>query len=430
MTRLLSPIQHPVRARVSVPGSKSITNRALLLAALTPGTHALDGWLDSDDTQAMQRCLTALNCNIVKDSEGCLVVQGTSRLPESTGADLYVDNAGTAARFLVAAAAAGCGVYHFDGSPRMRERPMALLIEALRELGASVTERGAAGCFPLDVTGSDLAGGSLRIRGDVSSQFISALMMIGPLTAEGITIRIDGPLVSAPFVTMTARMMQAYGAQVLCDLARGVIHCAPGGYRRASGIYAIEPDATAASYFWAAAAVTGGSVLVEGLHTDSLQGDIAFCELLSSMGCALHEGDEGLRVDGPACLTGLDTDMGGISDTFLTLAAIAPYAGQPVTIRGVEHARHQECDRVEAMCAALKALGVQVHEYPDGLRIFPAGRVHGDATTRHDHRMAMAMAVCALRSEGIRIDDPSCVAKTFPAFWQVWEEMHDQSGRA
>ncbi len=429
MSRLLLPIGCPARACISVPGSKSITNRALLLAALTPGAHLLTGWLDSDDTQAMRNCLTASGCNVSVDPAGRLVVHGARRLTEYGQADLYVDNAGTAARFLVAAAAAGEGVYRFDGSPRMRERPMALLIDALRTLGASITERGAAGCFPLDVKGRDLTGGALQIRGDVSSQFISALMMIGPLTAQGVSIHVDGPLVSAPFVTMTARMMEAFGAHVVCDLNRGEIRCESGGYRRESGPYAIEPDATAASYFWAAAAVTGGAVTVRGLASDSLQGDVEFTTLLQRMGCSVIEAPDGLSIHGPERLSALDADMSGISDTFLTLAAIAPYADAAVTIRGVEHARHQECDRVAAVCSALKALGVSVEEYADGLRIFPAERVSGEAATRNDHRMAMSLAVCALRSEGIRIDDPECVAKTFPTFWQVWEDMYEQSRR-
>ncbi len=321
---------------------------------------------------------------------------GGGRIP-ATEADVFCAEAGTAARFLVAAAATGEGVYRFDAAPQLRRRPLALLLDALRAQGTR-TEPEDAGGMPFTLLARGLTGGSLRLPGDTSSQFISALLMAAPLGRATLDLRVDG-LVSRPYVTMTLRMMAQFGADAAATGADRFV-VTPGAY--AARDYTIEPDASTASYFFAAAA-TGGRVQVLGLHRKSaLQGDVAFLDVLEAMGCTVTDEPEGVRVAGPASLAGLTVDMADISDTFMTLAAIAPLATSPVTITGIGNVRLKESDRIAAVEDNLRRLGVRTESGVDWLRVFPATPRGAHVDPHGDHRIAMAFSVLGLRVPGNR----------------------------
>ncbi len=417
-----------------VPGSKSVTNRALLLAGLADGDSSLRGGLIADDTLAFAAGLRSLGIVAREQSGGWRVSGCAGRVPAAE-ADVFCAEAGTAARFLLAAAAAGHGAYRFDAAPQLRRRPLAVLLEALRAQGAA-TEPPDAGALPFTLLARGLAGGRLRLPGDTSSQFISALLMAAPLGREPLDLRVDG-LVSRPYVSMTLRMMAQFGAggEAHGD-ERFVV--GPGAY--AGRDYDVEPDASTASYFFAAAA-TSGRVQVLGLHRDGcLQGDIAFLDVLECMGCVVTDEPEGVRVAAPgplrrpggssdlgapggSSLAGLTVDMADISDTFMTLAAIAPLATSPVTITGIANVRLKESDRIAAMEDNLRRLGVRTESGPDHLRIYPGTPTGGRVDPHGDHRIAMAFAVLGLRVPGIVVDDPACVSKTCPSFFDLWRAL-------
>ncbi len=409
----------PLRATIRPPGSKSITNRALICAALAEGTSTLAGVLESEDTQVMVESLGRLGIHVDVDTAAQqMVVQGAAGNIPARSADLFIGNSGTSVRFLTAMAALGRGEYRLDGVPRMRQRPIAPLTEALNQWGANV-QCAAGGCPPVVVRGAGLAGGKASIRGDLSSQFLSALLMVAPYAAHAAGLEIDGPLVSKPYVTMTLGVMRAFGVDVpQGDLERFEIP--PQQCYRATH-YAIEPDASAASYFLAAAAIAGGEVTVEGLRRDSLQGDVAFCDCLERMGCELRYSDEHgggrITVIGRP-LVGIEVDMNAISDTVQTLSAVALFANGPTRITGVEHIRHKETDRIAALAIELRKFGALVDERPDGLTITPGVLRGATIDTYDDHRMAMSMALVGLRTTGVVINDPRCVDKTYPAFFK------------
>ena len=447
------PLTHPVNAIVDVPGSKSITNRALILAALATGTSRLRGALEADDTRVMLESLQTLGIaatrenwyqkpalsnaknadntvreagyNSAQTETATITVVGQDGRIPNTGADLFVGNSGTSIRFLTALCALGRGTYTLDGVARMRERPQADLLDALQTLGVNATSVENTGCPPLRVESEHgLQGGTVRLRAEASSQFLTALLMAAPYAAGDVRIEILGtyrPL----YVEITRRMMAQWGVQV--DVEKNRFHIAHGQQYTAQEAYDIEPDASSASYFFAAAAVTGGKVTVRGLKADALQGDVLFAtEVLAEMGCEVQEEAEGLTVIAPpdGKLRGVDRDMSLISDTALTLAAIAPFADSPTTIRNIAHTRLQECDRIAAVCAELRRMGVQVDERPDGYTIHPAPTIRPAVTqTYHDHRVAMSFALVGLRTSGIVIDNPACVAKTFPGYWQALERL-------
>jgi 3-phosphoshikimate 1-carboxyvinyltransferase len=407
-----------VDAVVAIPGSKSITNRALLLAALADGPSTLTGALFSEDTDYMAGALNALGIPVRADASAeTFHVEGAGgRLPAAE-ADLFIGNSGTSARFLTAALALGQGTYRLDGVPRMRERPIEDLLDALRQLGADARSENGTGCPPVVVRAAGLPGGTARMRADVSSQFLSGLLMAAPGSRDGVTIGIEGDLASKPYVDITLRMMRAWGVEASNEAYRR-FHV-PGGQTYTARDYAVEPDASGASYFFAAAAVTGGRVRVPGLSADSLQGDAAFVDVLEGMGCAVERGTDYLEVCGPTRLCAVDVDMNAISDTVMTLAAIAPLAGGPTTIRNVRNIRFKETDRLAAVATELRRLGVEVEEREDGLTIQPAASLTpAEIETYDDHRMAMSFAITGLRAPGISIQDPGCVAKTFPDFFR------------
>lgn len=347
---------------------------------------------------------------------------GTFAAPE---ADIFVGNSGTSMRFLVAALPLGQGRYRIDGIPRMRLRPIAPLLTALQELGADARGELQEGYPPVVVQASGLPGGTTTMAGDLSSQYFSALLMAAPYAQAGVEVTVQGDLVSKPYLPMTTEVMAAFGVTADLDTTNWARLGVRPGQRYTGRDYAIEPDASNASYFFAAAAVTGGRVRVDGLGNHSTQGDLGFVEVLRAMGAEVEIGDDFTEVQGPpnGDLRGVDLDLGPISDTAQTLAAIAPFASGPTTIRGVAHARLKETDRVAALVTELRRLGQEVEEYPDGLRVTPQPITPAAIHTYNDHRMAMSFAVAALRSPGISLLDPGCVAKTFPRFFEVLDAV-------
>jgi 3-phosphoshikimate 1-carboxyvinyltransferase len=423
----IHPVSHPIEGTIRVPGSKSITNRALLLAALAEGPSRLEGALFSDDTRYMEAALNQLGVPVRGDEKAeTYEVEGRGGAFPTAEAELFLGNAGTATRFLSAALCLGQGNYHVDGIPRMRQRPIGDLLGALRELGADITS--TDDCVPLEIRAKGLKGGAVKLRGDASSQFLSALLLVAPKTRDGLKIDIDGPLFSKPYVEMTLRMLEQWGAtSENQDLASFYV---AGNQNFKAQNYIIEPDASSASYFFAAAAVTGGRIRVKHLGKDALQGDIAFIDVLAKMGCTIKKAQNYLEVTGPpdGKLHGLSVDMNAISDTVMTLAAIAPFADAPVEITNIGHIRGKETDRIAALSKELGRLGVKVEEKTDGLTVFPAKKLKRAAIkTYDDHRMAMSFAITALKSPGIEIRDPGCVAKTFPDFFERLEKLSQKA---
>ncbi|MCE9534034.1 MAG: 3-phosphoshikimate 1-carboxyvinyltransferase [Planctomycetes bacterium] len=415
----IQPITGPVTASVSVPGSKSITNRALVLAALAKAKDGcrLHGALRSEDTEVMIDCLRKLGFRLEVDWEHSEISVGSPshRLIPEASADLFAANSGTSMRFLCAMVSLGKGRYRLDGVSRMRERPIEDLLAALRQLGVDARSETGNGCPPVTIDAKGIAGGSVAIRGDVSSQFLSALMMIAPFTTEGLTIRLAGSLVSEPYIVMTRKMLESWGATVEQPTADSY-KISPGldGEREQ---YAIEPDASAASYFLAAAAILQGQVTVLDLPEQSLQGDVDFVDILGQMGCRIEKCSSGITVHGRP-LRGVEVDMNAISDTVMTLGAVACFADGPTTIRNVGHIRHKETDRITALANELRKVGASVEEFADGLKITPGPLRGAIIDTYNDHRMAMSMALVGLRVPGVVIRNPGCVAKTYPDFWR------------
>ncbi len=426
---LISPIPHPLNASVHVPGSKSLTNRALLIAALAQGTTRLENALFSDDSRYFAEALQTLGFDVHLDP-GALQMTVTGlggRIPTKQAA-LFIGNAGTAARFLTAFLTLGSGEYVLDGDPRMRERPIGDLVKALNQWGAAIEPYGLRHsgcpdlCPPLKVVAHGLAGGKTQVAGDISSQFLSALLMVASYARSAVEIEVTTALNSKPYVDMTLAIMADFGVAVERE-GYNRFRIFPARYSPRAH-YLIESDASAASYFFAAAAVCGGTVRVENISRRSKQGDIRFLDLLERMGCAVKETEQGIEVTGGSELRGLDIDMRDIPDTAQTLAAVAPFASSPTRIRGIASARLKETDRIAATCAELTRLGVRVEEHPDGMTIYPTANLRPAAVcTYNDHRMAMAFSLIGLRVPGIHIENPACVSKTFPRFFETLAQV-------
>lgn len=416
----VQPLDRPVNATVNVPGSKSVTNRVLILAALADGVSEIKNPLFSDDSYWLMDALVRLGLPVHADREAATItITGQRGIIPERDVELFVGNAGTAARFLPPMLALGEGPYTVDGVPRMRERPVADLVDSMRALGAAVEYAEEEGRFPLVVLGGGLRGGAASVEGSKSSQFLSGLLMAAPYAEEGVLLEVSGGLVSRPYVGITTGLMREFGAEVE---ERDDRYAVPRGSYRARE-FAVESDASAASYFLAAAAVTGGRVRVEGLGAGTSQGDLRFAGVLEKMGCGVEVGPEHVEVRGPARLSGVEVDMNEFSDTMMTLAAIAPFADGPTRISNVEHTRHQETDRVSAVATELRRLGVRVEEGRDYLRVEPGLVRPAVVETYGDHRLAMAFAVTGLVAEGVRIKDPSCVSKTFPDYFTRLEAL-------
>jgi 3-phosphoshikimate 1-carboxyvinyltransferase len=444
------PLDKPARATIRVPGSKSITNRALILAALSDPEKGseLQGACQSEDTEIMIAALRDLSFSVRADwaSSHIHVRRGPhARIIPATQAELFLGNSGTSMRFLTALVALGHGRYRLDGVARMRERPIEDLLAALRQLGVKAYSERHNGYPPVIVETSGLEGGPVRLKANLSSQFLSGLLMVAPLARQEVTIEIEGPLVSRPYVEMTLEMMEEFGVEIDLSVAGapyrlqetmkdfgvriptnlGSQFQVPNVPWYAARSFNIESDASAASYFFATAAITHGHVIVPGLGNLSIQGDVDFVDILQQMGCQVVLAEDEAYVRGGA-LCGVDVDMNAISDCVMTLAAVACFAEGPTTIRNVAHIRHKETDRLHALATELQKVGAKVDEFPDGLRITPEPLHGAEIETYNDHRIAMSMTLIGLKVPGIVIRNPGCVAKTYPGFFEDLEKLREK----
>lgn len=445
-TYAVNPVKGPVAIEVEVPGSKSITNRALLMAAMGDGESVLRGVLFSEDSRYFLRALEELGFPIeIREKERVVRITGQGgRIPQKNG-EVYVGSAGTAARFLTAFLAMGDGVFHLDSSEQMKKRPMRELLEVLEQLGADITYHGEEYAFPMTIVGigrgmpeGKKESAAVELNIDRSSQFLSALLIAAPIRFSHLRIRLTGDRSARSYVEMTEQMMKQFGHSGVQRLDEDCYETKEGGYRAQS--YQIEPDVSAACYFYAMAAVTGGSAVVRHMRRDSLQGDMKFLHVLEQMGCTVEwvlsgealsgQGDAGgrqmqLRLSGPPAgkLKGITASFSDFSDQALTMAAIAPYADAPVTMQGIAHIRGQESDRISVIHTELARLGIRCTETEDGITIYPGEPVGACIKTYDDHRVAMSFAIMGLRTEGIVIENPSCCKKTFPQYFTVLEQV-------
>ncbi len=418
----IQPIRKPLDVTIEVPGSKSYTNRALLVAAMANGVSTLTGALFSDDTHYMSTSLRNLDLQIDADEKrATFEVHGNGGNIPVAGADLYIGNSGTTSRSLIAYVSLGHGKFVIDGDePMRRGRPITDLLDALTQIKVSARSQFDNGHLPVVIQADGLEGGKTRIDVTKSSQFLTALLLIAPYAKNGLEIEVVGKR-EMPYIDITLAVMEAFGVHAVNENYQHFR--IEGGQKYQPRVYNIEPDASSASYFFAAAALTGGRVTVQHLHVDSKQGDVQFVRILEQMGCRVIFADTGITVTGPRQLRGINVDMRTISDTALTLAAIAPFADSRVIIRNIEHTRWQETDRIHAMVTELRKLGVPVVEHRDGLEISPAPITSAAIDTYDDHRMAMAFSLIGLKVPGIQINNPECVSKTFPSYFQVLEAL-------
>lgn len=408
----------PISGRVTLPGSKSYTNRALPIAALADGVSTIHGALDSDDTRYMVAALQELGIAVDADWDaGTIVVTGTNGVIPASEADLFLGNSGTSMRFLTALVTLGVGRYRLDGNDAMRTRPIGPLINGLRSMGVDVKELGAPGCPPIEVVTNGLPGETVVMPGDLSSQFFSALAMVAPYARGPMEIVVEGELVSKPYIDLTADAMATFGVRLRHENYRRI--WVEPGQKYSAAEYHVEPDASAASYFFALAAVTGGAITVERLPSSSSQGDTRFVDVLEEMGCRIERGQHDITVHGPNRLQGVDVDMNAISDTVMSLAAIAPFADGSTHIRNIGHIRLKETDRLTALTTELSRLGIATDETEDSLTIYPGEPQPAIVETYDDHRIAMSFAITGVKAVGIRIADPLCVRKTVPRFWDI-----------
>lgn len=408
---------------VTVPGSKSITNRALLLAMLAEGKSVLSGTLYSDDSGHFLSCLQSLGFEtLASEADARMEVTGLGgRLPKSE-ASLYVGSAGTAARFLTACLGVSNGTFHMDASAQMKKRPMAPLLTSLQELGCEITFTEKEGYFPFTLHSSGFVKDEISIDINASSQFLSALLIAAGLSQKDFCIHVAGSHGMA-YIDMTCKMMRQFGMPVKkIDTNTFLV---PAGHTYQARSYHVEPDVSAACYFYALAAILGISVTVKGVKEDSLQGDVAFLHILAQMGCSLTHTEEGLCITGPdrGSLKGVIVDMSACSDQAITLAAIAPYANTPTTITGIGHIRYQESNRIAAIIENLTAMGIVCKELTDGVTIYPSAPQPALVKTHDDHRLAMGFALTGLLAKGIRIENPSCCKKTFENYFEVLEAV-------
>ncbi len=414
----------PIEATVKLPGSKSLTNRAFIIAALAHGTSTLHGVGLADDMRYMIDFLKGLEIDVtVDEARRIATVGGCGGHVPAGEADLFCGNAGTVARFGAAMCCLGMGRYRIDGVERMRSRPIAPLVNVLRDLGASIGYEDKEGFLPLTIAGNGLRGGQASLTADQSSQFVSAVLLAAPYARGDVMLHLVGEVVSQPYIRMTLQMMEDFGVSVLADRGRYIV---PALQTYTARTYRIEPDASAASYFLAAAALTGGRVTVEGLGRRSLQGDVGFVHVLEQMGCRIEQDDASTTVTGPkdGRLRSVDVDLNATPDMAQTLAVLALFADGPTNIRNVANLRVKETDRIAAVATELAKFGAKVRPREDGFSIEPPARPQPAAVdTYNDHRMAMSFALAGLRLDGVVIKDAGCVSKTFPEFFEVFEGM-------
>ncbi|WP_323016588.1 3-phosphoshikimate 1-carboxyvinyltransferase [Castellaniella sp.] len=429
-------LQPSVRAAgtVTLPGSKSISNRALLLAALAEGATTLTGLLDSDDTRVMLSALEALGVDVQTDGQGGARVVGASTWPQRQ-ADLFLGNAGTAFRPLTAALAVMGGDYRLSGVPRMHERPIGDLVDALRGLGCALAYEAQENYPPLKISQGRLrVDQPVRVRGSVSSQFLTALLMAAPIaagrTGQPVIIELDGPLISKPYILITLNLMARFGVAVQRDGWERFTIPAQARYR-SPGRYAVEGDASSASYFLGLGAIAGGPIRLQGVGADSIQGDLAFADVVQDMGATVHREADALVVQGPVVAQGgrlraFDRDFNLIPDAAMTAAVLALYADGPCHLRNIASWRVKETDRIDAMHAELARLGARVESDADSLTVYPLAADQWRSAqigTYDDHRMAMCFSLAAFGPVPVTILDPDCVAKTYPAYFQDFQRL-------
>lgn len=426
---LVKKADGPVDWTVEVPGSKSITNRALLLAALSAGSVTLTGVLFSDDSRHFLAALGSLGFSLdVREAERTVTIAGSGGEIPAKEAVIDVGSAGTAARFLTAMLAFSDGNYTVLSSEQMKRRPMKPLFDLLTEAGARITYLEREGFLPVRILGRRHGGAQeekplcLSLDISKSTQFLSALLLCAPMIKEGLCVYITGEKKDGSYIRITRNMMREFGVKVLFD---GADYRVDGGVSCRREVYDIEPDMSAACYFYAAAAVTGGRALVRRVHRDNTQGDLRFLEVLRQMGCIVSDEAAGIVVTGPAGgrLRGITVDMNDFSDQALTLAAIAPFADDVVKICNIGHIRGQECDRIHAIVTELGRLGIACDEEDDAVTIHPGTPHGGVVTTYEDHRVAMAFSLPGLLVDGIWIDDPGCCKKTFEEYFAVLDRL-------
>jgi 3-phosphoshikimate 1-carboxyvinyltransferase len=418
----ITPARGPLHADIALPGSKSITNRALLLAAMASGRSTLEAALLSDDTSAMTAVLRALGFRVeVDEAAHRISVGGLGGAIPASSAELFVGGAGTAMRFIVGFLTLGQGRYRVDGNQRMRRRPIGPLLDALQQLGASVYAERDNRCPPVIVESrrSAFRGGETTIDARASSQFVSAVLMPAPLWPRGLKLRVLGDT-ARPFIEMTLRLMEVWGVR---SEVEGDVITVPGGQTYHARQFVVEPDVSAAGYFAAAAALCGGEVEIPGLRRDSVQGALGFFDLLERMGAHVEWAVDGVVISGTGSLNGVDVSMNSMPDMVPTLAAIAPFASSGTRIREVGFIRYHESDRLRALATELRRLGATVADYEDGIGIEPSRLAPATIETYDDHRIAMSFAIAGLKLAGVKIKDPGCVAKTFPDFFDRLAEL-------
>lgn len=420
----IQPVSKRIDATVHLPGSKSLTNRAFIIAALAGGTSRLSGVGLADDTRYMMQYLKALDIDVAMDEPGRLAtVAGCGGHLPSSEADIFCGNAGTVMRFGGAMCTLGYGQFRIDGVERMRQRPIRPLVDALRDLGAQIGYEQQEGYPPLTVAAKGLYGGQVTMRAGQSSQFVSAVLMVAPYARNDVLLRLDGEIVSEPYIRMTLKMMEDFGVSALAEGGRYII---PAVQSYTARDYRIEPDASTASYFFAAAALTAGRMTVEGLGRRSVQGDIGFVRVLEQMGCTVEQDDERTTVVGPAIgsLRGVDVDLNAMPDMAQTLAVTSLFADGATNIRNVANLRIKETDRIAAVAHEAEKFGAAVEVREDGFCITPPKTpMAASVDTYDDHRMAMSFALAGLRVDGVVIKDAECVSKTFPEFFDVFGAM-------
>ncbi len=430
---VLLSLERPMSAAVKIPGTKSYTNRALVAAALAPGESRIRNASASDDARHLMEALRRIGIPVEEDAgRQEIVVRGGGGLFPSLEGELFLGNAGTAMRFLLALVSTGRGSVVLDGSVRMQERPIQELVDALNALGGRVRCVRGNGCPPVQVDACGLMGGQAVLRGGVSSQYVSAILLAAPAARGTVELEIDGVLTSQTYVDMTIATMRAFGADVKAEGYRRFEIRQQNPYRPTD--YRVEPDAAGANYAFALAAVTGGRVRVYGLGRDSAQGELRLVDLLGEMGCTVTREAGWTEVQGPsggATLKGIDADLNALPDSAQTLAVVALFAEGPTTIRNVSNLRIKETDRLAALATELGKLGAGVEERPDGLTVTPASSYRPAPIKAYDdHRMVMSFALAAVRIPGVALLDPACVSKSFPEFFDVFQSLGVRVSRA
>ena len=422
-TLTLKPISK-IDGEVNLPGSKSLSNRALLLAALAQGTTKITNLLESDDTRHMLNALKQLGIKytLSEDKTQCTVEGNAGPISSEKVQELFLGNAGTAMRPLCAALCLGEGEYLLTGEPRMKERPIGHLVDALRQAGANINYIETEGYPPIQIEANGLSAGNVEIEGAISSQFLTALLLAAPMAKEDMTITILGELVSKPYIDITLHIMKAFGVDVVNDNYETFMIKGGQTYQAVES-FMVEGDASSASYFLAAAAIKGGTVKVTGIGKNSIQGDVAFADVLEKMGAKVEWGEDFISVT-KAELNAIDMDFNHIPDAAMTIATTALFAKGTTTLRNIYNWRVKETDRLFAMATELRKVGAEVEEGEDYLKITPPKQLnHAAIDTYDDHRMAMCFSLLALDPVSVTINEPECTAKTFPTYFEVLESI-------